>query len=139
MLTAAPPRWERFRWFMTHAWRITIDNQEQRRKVAMVEGWALREDLAGVDDPVEFSLILYRDQASLNVPASSQGREFIARLTEILGSPRLAPTVKCSCSWGQGVMGAMLLVLWDLPADPGSPVLQDLHTFLGTRAPVFPS
>jgi hypothetical protein len=123
---------------MPQAWHIAIDNQEQRRKVAMVEGRALREDHAGTDDEVEFSLTLYRDQASLNVPASTQGREFIARLMEILGPPRLAPTVKCSCSWGQGVMGAMLLVLWDLPADPGSPVLQDLHTFLGTRGAAFP-
>jgi hypothetical protein len=123
---------------MPQNWHIAIDNQEQRRKVAMVEGRALREDHAGADDEVEFSLTLYRDQASLNVPASTQGREFIARLTEILGPPRLTPTVKCSCSWGQGVMGAMLLVLWDLPADPGSPVLQDLSSFLGTRGLAFP-
>jgi hypothetical protein len=124
---------------VTQAWHIAIDNHEQRRKVAMVEGRALREDHAGADDAVEFSLTLYRDQASLNVPASTQGREFIARLTEILGPPRLAPTVKCSCSWGDGVMGAMLMVLWDLPADPASPVLQDLHTFLGTRGAAFPA
>ena len=124
---------------MPQEWHIAIDNYEQRRKVAMVEGRAQRQDHAGADDEVEFSLTLYRDQASLNVPASTQGREFIARLTEILGPPRLAPTVKCSCSWGDGVMGAMLLVLWALPADPASPVLQDLHTFLGTRGAAFPA
>ena len=121
---------------MSQEWRIAIDNQEQRRKVAMVEGRARREDHA--DDEVEFSLTLYRDQASLNVPASTQGREFIARLTEILGPPVLSPTIKCSCSWGDGVMGAMLIVLWDLPTDPTSPVLQGLHAFLGTRGPTFP-
>jgi hypothetical protein len=118
-------------------WHIAIDNQEQRRKVAMVEGRARREDHGG-DDEVEFSLTLYRDQASLNVPASTQGREFIARLTAILGPPKLPPTVKCSCSWGDGVMGAMLIVLWDLPADPASPVVPSLHAFLGTRSAAFP-
>jgi hypothetical protein len=118
-------------------WHIAIDNQEQRRKVAMVEGRACREDHGG-DDEVEFSLTLYRDQASLNVPASTQGREFIARLTAILGPPKLPPTVKCSCSWGDGVMGAMLIVLWDLPADPASPVVPSLHAFLGTRSATFP-
>ena len=88
---------------------------------------------------MEFSLTLYSDQVSLNVPASTQGREFIARLTEILGPPHLAPTIKCSCSWGHGVMGAMLIVLWDLPADPAaSPELQGLHAFLGTRGAAFP-
>ena len=122
---------------MSPEWHIAIDNQEQRRKVAMVEGRARREDHGG-DDEVEFSLTLYRDQASLNVPASTQGREFIARLTAILGPPKLPPTVKCSCSWGDGVMGAMLIVLWDLPADPASPVVQNLHAFLGTRSAAFP-
>jgi hypothetical protein len=114
-------------------WHINIDNQEQRRKVAMVEGRASLNDSPPGDDPVEFSLTLYRDQASLNVPASTQGRAFIARLTEILGTPRLEPTVKCSCSWGDGVMGAMLLVLWDLSQDPASPTLQALSTFLGIQ------
>jgi hypothetical protein len=123
---------------MSQEWHIAIDNQEQRRKVGMVEGRARRDDHAEADDEVEFSLTLYRDQVSLNAPASTQGREFIARLTEILGPPRLTPTVKCSCSWGDGVMGAMLIVLWDLPAEPGSPVLQDLHAFLGTRGIAFP-
>lgn len=123
---------------MSPEWHIAIDNQEQRRKVAMVEGRARREDHAGADDEVEFSLTLYRDQASLNVPASTQGREFIARLTVILGPPKLPPTVKCSCSWGDGVMGAMLIVLWDLPADPASPVVPSLHAFLGTRSAAFP-
>jgi hypothetical protein len=123
---------------VSQEWHIAIDNQEQRRKVAMVEGRARRDDHAETDGEVEFSLTLFRDQASLNLPASTQGREFIARLTEILGPPRLAPTVKCSCSWGDGVMGAMLIVLWDLPADPASPVVQSLHTFLGTRDVAFP-
>jgi len=123
---------------VSQEWRIAIDNQEQRRKVAMVEGRARRNDQASADGEVEFSLTLYRDQASLNVPASTQGREFIARLEEILGPPVLSPTVKCSCSWGDGVMGAMLIVLWDLPTDPASPLVQSLHAFLGTRGPAFP-
>jgi hypothetical protein len=123
---------------VSQEWHIAIDNQEQRRKVGMVEGRARRDDHPEADGEVEFSLTLYRDQASLNVPASTQGREFIARLTEILGPPKLPPTVKCSCSWGDGVMGAMLLVLWDLPADPASPVVQNLHTFLGTRGGTLP-
>jgi hypothetical protein len=116
---------------MSPEWHIAIDNQERRRKVAMVEGRAHLDDPAAGDGDVDFSLTLYRDQASLNVPASTQGRAFIARLTEILGPPKLPPTVKCSCSWGDGVMGAMLIVLWDLPADPAPPLLQSLHTFLG--------
>jgi hypothetical protein len=123
---------------VSQQWHIVIDNQEQRRKVGMVEGRARRVDQASPDDEVEFSLTLYRDQASLNVPASTPGREFIASLTEILGPPHLAPTIKCSCSWGDGVMGAMLIVLWDLPTDPASPVVQSLHAFLGTRSPASP-
>jgi hypothetical protein len=118
---------------MSHNWHIVIDNQERRRKVAIVEGRTRREDHAPGDDEAEFSLTLYRDQVSLNVPASTQGRAFIARLTEILGTPRLEPTIKCSCSWGDGVMGAMLLVLWDLPQDPVSPTLQALSAFLGVQ------
>ena len=123
---------------MSQEWHIAIDNQEQRRKVAMVEGRARRDDHADDDDEVEFSLTLYRDQVSLNVPASTQGREFIARLTAILGPPVLDPTIKCSCSWGDGVMGAMLIVLWNLPVDPASPVVQNLHAFLGTRDAALP-
>jgi hypothetical protein len=118
---------------VSQTWHIAIDNHEHRRKVAMVEGRATFNDHAAGDDQAEFSLTLYRDQASLNVPASTQGRAFIARLTEILGVPRLEPTVKCSCSWGDGVMGAMLLVLWDLPQDPASPILKALSIFLGVQ------
>ncbi len=116
---------------MSQEWQIILDNREERRKVALVEGRARSSSPAGGDGEVEFSLTLYRDQVSLNLPASTQGREFIARLTEILGPPRLEPTVKCSCSWGDGVMGAMLIVLWDLPAEPVSSRLTDLRAFLG--------
>ncbi len=119
---------------MPQTWHIAIATQERRRKVAMVEGRARRDDYPAGDDEVEFSLTLYRDQISLNAPASTQGRAFIARLMDILGTPRLEPTIKCSCSWGDGVMGAMLLVLWDLPQDPASPTLQNLSTFLGVQA-----
>jgi hypothetical protein len=117
-----------------HAWHITIEHQERRRKVAMVEGRAQGDDQSPGNDELEFSLTFYRDQASLNVPASTQGYAFIGRLKEILGAPRLEPTIKCSCSWGDGVMGAMLLVLWDLPQDPASSNLQDLSSFLGVQA-----
>jgi hypothetical protein len=74
---------------MPQKWHIAIDNQERRRKVAIVEGRARGDDHSPGDDEVEFSLTLYRDQVSLNVPASTQGRAFIARLTDILGTPRL--------------------------------------------------
>jgi hypothetical protein len=118
---------------MADDWHIVIDNQERRRKVAMVEGRARQEQQGSSDGEAEFSLTLYRDQASLNVPASTPGRAFISRLTEILGEPRLEPTVKCSCSWGDGVMGAMLLVLWDLPLEPGALSLRNLFGFLGVQ------
>lgn len=114
-------------------WQIVVDNQEQRRKVALVEGRARLPEGTEPEDEVEFSLTLYADQVSLNVPASTLGRTFIARLTEILGTPKLPPTVKCSCSWGQGVMGAMLIVLWDLPGE-AAPVLQELYGFLESPA-----
>jgi hypothetical protein len=118
---------------MAAVWQIQLDTQERRRKVAFIEG---RARLAGQDpeaaEEAEFSLTLYADQISLNVPAHTLGRQFIARLTEILGPPRLEPTVKCSCSWGQGVMGAMLIVLWDLPADSSSR-LAELHAFLASQ------
>jgi hypothetical protein len=123
---------------VTEDWRISIDNQEHRRKVALVEGRARRLDHTEPEDEVEFSLTFYRDQVSLNVPASTPGREFIARLTAILGPPHLPPTVKCSCSWGDGVMGAMLLVLWNLPQDPAALSLRDLYAFLGVPGGVLP-
>ena len=123
---------------MPQDWDIVLDNREERRKVAMVEGRARGPEHADADDEVEFSLTLYRDQASVNVPASTQGRDFVARLTAILGPPRLEPTIKCSCSWGDGVMGAMLIVLWDLPADPASSRLRDLRAFLGLREAALP-
>jgi hypothetical protein len=115
-------------------WEIHLDGYEPGRRVTLLEG---RAHLAGApeEDELEFSLTFYPDQVSLNLPATSAGREFIARLTEILGPPRLEPTVKCSCSWGDGVMGAMFLVLWDLPPEAGSLRLQDLHAFLGTPPP----
>jgi hypothetical protein len=114
---------------MSQGWQIVVDAQEQRRKVALVEGRARRTE-GDPENEVEFSLTLYADQISLNVPASTLGQAFIARLTEILGTPKLPPTVKCSCSWGQGVMGAMLIVLWDLPATAAAPVLRELYAFL---------
>ncbi len=117
---------------MAQKWEIVLDTQERRRKVAMLEGRARLADGAEVMEEMEFSLTLYTDQISLNVPASTPGRAFIARLVEILGIPRLEPTIKCSCSWGQGVMGAMLIVLWDLPAAGVAASLQDLYDFLGT-------
>jgi len=108
-----------------------LDNRESRRKVALLEGRVRRPE-ADATEEVEFSLTLYADQISLNIPASTRGREFIDSLTAILGPPKLEPTIKCSCSWGQGVMGAMLLVLWDLPPATGPQTLQELHSFLGT-------
>jgi hypothetical protein len=114
---------------MSRNWQIVLDSQEQRRKVAMLEGRARQ---AG--DPeageVEFSLTLFPDQVSLNLPASTPGRAFIARLEDLLGPPKVPPTIKCSCSWGQGIMGAMVMVLWDLPRENPTP-LRDLRAFLG--------
>jgi hypothetical protein len=116
---------------MSLNWEIYLDHQEMRRKVGQLEG---RARAAGADDaePVEFTLTLYSDQVSLNVPASTLAREFIARLTAILGPPKLEPTIKCSCTWGKGIMGAMLIVLWDLPAPDAATLLRDLHNFLGS-------
>jgi hypothetical protein len=109
---------------------ILLDNWEKGRRVSQVEGRARPAAGQSEAEEVEFTLTLYADQISLNIPASPGGREFIARLTEILGSPRLEPTVKCSCSWGDGVMGAMYLVLWDLTPEKATQTLEDLHTFL---------
>jgi hypothetical protein len=118
---------------MPQTWKILLDHQDQRRKAALLEG---RARLAGTHadaEEVPFSLTLYSDQVSLNVPASTPAREFIANLTAILGPPKLAPTIKCSCDWGEGVMGAMLIVLWDLPAATAASLLRDLHGFLGSN------
>ena len=114
---------------MSQNWEIVLDTQEQRRKVAMLEGRARQAGDPEADE-VEFSLTIFPDQVSLNVPASTAGREFIGRLEELLGPPKLPPTIKCSCSWGQGIMGAMVIVLWDLPRENAAP-LQDLRAFLG--------
>ncbi|MHB8067325.1 MAG: hypothetical protein ACYDIC_05435 [Desulfobaccales bacterium] len=110
--------------------KILLDNWDKGRRVSQVEGRARIAPGQAETDEVEFTLTLYPDQISLNIPASQGGREFIGRLTEILGTPRLEPTVKCSCSWGDGVMGAMYLVLWDLPPDAANQTLQELHAFL---------
>ncbi|MGB7910852.1 MAG: hypothetical protein WCF59_01365 [Desulfobaccales bacterium] len=120
---------------MSSKWHIILDREEQRRKVAFLEGRAQGTGCAGDPEEVEFSLALYSDQISLNVPASTLGREFVADLTAILGLPKLPPTVKCSCSWGQGVVGAMLLVLWELPAPNAARLLRTLHAFLGSSLP----
>ena len=109
---------------------IQLDNWDKGRRVSLVEGRARIATGQAEADEVEFTLTLYADQISLNIPASAGGREFIARLTEVLGPPRLEPTVKCSCSWGDGVMGAMYLVLWDLLPETAIQTLQELHTFL---------
>src|SRR4030042_5255581 len=109
---------------------ILLDNWDQGRRVSQVEGRARAAAGQGEAEEVEFTLTLYADQVSLNIPASAGGREFIARLTEIMGPPRLEPTVKCSCSWGDGVMGAMYLVLWDLSPGKATQTLEDLRTFL---------
>lgn len=120
---------------MSVDWQIILDHQEQRRRVKFLEGRARLAGAPADAEEVEFSLTLYVDQLSLNVPASTLGRQFIADLTAILGPPKLEPTVKCSCSWGQGVMGAMLIVLWDLRSGPDFPPLQELHDFLGSAPP----
>ncbi len=120
---------------MSPAWQILLDHQEQRRKVSTIDGRARVRSQVEDAEEAEFSLTLFADQVSLNVPASTLGREFIARLTDILGPPKLEPTVKCSCSWGQGVMGAMLLVLWNLPPQTASQQLQALCAFLGSDPP----
>ncbi len=120
---------------MSPKWQIILDRQERRRKVAFLEGRARGAGAAGGPEEVEFSLTLYSDQISLNVAASTLGREMVADLTAILGAPKLPTTVKCSCSWGQGVMGAMLLVLWDLPAPNAALLLRNLHAVLGSALP----
>jgi hypothetical protein len=114
---------------MGQQWQIVLDTQEQRRKVAMLEGRARQAEDPEAEE-VEFSLTLYPDQVSLNVPASTPARAFIARLEDLLGPPKVPPTIKCSCSWGQGIMGAMVIALWDLPPDNPAP-LRDLRAFLG--------
>ena len=114
---------------MAANWHIFLDYQDRRRKASLLEGRARLADASADAEDVMFTLTLYPDQVSLNVPASTLAREFIAALTYILGPPKLEPTIKCSCDWGKGVTGAMLLVLWDLPA-PAAPLLLDLHAFL---------
>ena len=109
---------------------ILLDKWEKGRRVSQVEGRARMAAGQGEAEEVEFTLTLYADQISLNIPASAGGREFIAGLTQVLGPPRLEPTVKCSCSWGDGVMGAMYLVLWDLTPEKATQTMEDLHTFL---------
>jgi hypothetical protein len=114
---------------------IFLDNWEQGRRVSQVEGRAQTVGPQGEEEETEFTLTLYSDQISLNIPASPGGREFIARLTEVLGPPKMEPTVKCSCSWGDGVMGAMYLVLWDLLPDLAAQTLEALRTFLEGSPP----
>ena len=115
---------------MSANWQISLDHQDMRRKASLLEGRARLADAPEGADAVEFCLTLYPDQISLNVPATTLGRGFIAELTAMLGPPKLEPTIKCSCDWGKGVTGAMLIVLWDLPAQAAA-LLQELYAFLG--------
>lgn len=117
---------------MAANWQIFLDYQDRRRKASLLEGRARLADAPADAEEVMFSMTLYPDQVSLNVPASTLAREFITALTAIMGQPKLEPTIKCSCDWGKGIMGAMLLVLWELPAPTAAPLLQDLHAFLGS-------
>jgi hypothetical protein len=118
---------------VSQKWEIFLDYQDRRRKASLLEGRARLADAPPQAEEVMFSLTLYPDQVSLNVPASTLAREFIADLTAILGPPKLEPTIKCSCDWGNGVMGAMLLVLWNLPAPTAAPLLLGLKAFLGSN------
>ncbi len=79
---------------MSAKWHIILDREEQRRKVAFLEGRAQGPGCAGDPEEVEFSLALYSDQISLNVPASTLGREFVADLTAILGLGRTQEALK---------------------------------------------
>jgi hypothetical protein len=117
---------------MSKRWEISLDHQDHRRKASLLEGRARLIGAPADAEEVMFSLTLYSDQVSLNVPASTLAREFIADLTAILGPPKLEPTIKCSCDWGKGITGAMLIVLWDLPAETAATLLHDLHAFLGS-------
>ncbi len=116
---------------MSQTWEIFLDHQEQGRKAGLLEGRARLGGAPAAAEEVPFVLTIYSDQVSLNVPASALGRDFIASLTAILGPAKLEPTVKCSCDWGKGITGAMLIVLWDLPAAESSQVLLNLYDFLG--------
>ncbi len=115
---------------MAAPWQIFLDYQDRRRKASLLEGRARLAAAPAEAEEVMFSLTLYPDQISLNVPATTLGRGFIDELIAMLGPPKLEPTIKCSCDWGKGVTGAMLIVLWDLPVQ-AAPLLRELYAFLG--------
>ncbi len=117
---------------MSENWQIQVNRWEAGRRASQVEGRVLPPGVAPDTEMVEFTVTIYSDQVSVNVPATDPARAFLARITEILGPPRLEPTIKCSCTWGEGIMGAMLVTLWDVPRDEaGALKLQELEAFLG--------
>lgn len=114
---------------MENNWKITIDHLENRRKMAVIEG---RAQLVGGREPeIEFMVSLFSDTLTLNLPATQEAQAFIAGFLEILGIPKTEPTIKCSCSWGDGVMGAMQMVMWGLSAADRQARLTQLGGMLG--------
>jgi hypothetical protein len=114
---------------MENNWKITLDHLENRRKMAVIEG---RAQLVGGREPeFEFMVSLFSDTLTLNLPATQEAQAFIAGFQEILGMPKMEPTIKCSCSWGDGVMGAMQMVMWGLSAADRQPKLTQLSGMLG--------
>ncbi len=118
---------------MSTPWEISLDHQEHRRKVAQFEGRARTSGAAEAEE-VEFSLTLYVDQASLNVPATTLGREFIAALTAILG-PEAGAHRQVQLLLGRGGDGGHCSSsLGPARRDRGGR-LRDLHAFLWGAPP----
>jgi hypothetical protein len=114
---------------MENNWKITLDHLENRRKMAVIEG---RAQLVGGREPeFEFMVSLFFDTLTLNLPATQEAQAFIAGFQKILGQPKMEPTIKCSCSWGDGVMGAMQMVMWGLSAADRQTMLTRLGRMLG--------
>jgi hypothetical protein len=125
---------------MSEHGQIQVDRWEARRRVAQVEGRALPPDAPPAAEAMQFTVTTYPDQVSVNVPATAPGRAFLSRLTEILGPPKLEPTIKCSCDWGEGIMGAMLAALWEIPQDEmGAQRVREMEAFLGGAEKAAPS
>ena len=118
---------------MTANWQIILDHQEQRRKVATMDGRARAAGAPEDADDVEFSLTLFADQVSLNVPASTLGRAIHRRPHRHPGAAETGTHRQVQLLLGPGSHGGHA----HRPVGPARP--DRLPTAPGTCAPSWSS
>jgi hypothetical protein len=91
---------------------ITDERRTQRHRVLEL---TVHSDIS--DDPFLAIASLHGYELYLNLPANPEANSFISWLSERIGEPSEAPTVKCSANWSEHMIGPMQTVTWKLPPE----------------------